>query len=316
MKWLVIDSLYCTEAFFCGHLDSLSHYLNEARQEANALEAVRGAGYQMARRIFKNAPNVVMVLDRYDHISELYAGRHAIEAGVPIPKLVAQVAAICNPMPWKVRMPDGSPAYDLVISSLRWMVEEARAHGCRAEYMPLAFDHRALVCGMDVTERDIPCLFVGTTGGNHQRRTALLRELADVVTVAPPTFGREYFRLLARAKSVLHCGAEWARGEMNAMRVTEAMGMGALLIVDAPSDDHGFIDGEHCRHYRTAADVREIIARVDSRDMLDIAECGHAEVLTHESYVSRIPELIRLAKSLPQFATDGEQARRSSASDE
>lgn len=291
MRWLVADSLYCPEAFFCSHLDSYSHYLREFGEDAASLElygktTLIGPG----RWPVGSIEDVFFVLDRYGVAAALPAAT----------KRIAQVAAICNPMPWDVRKPDGSPAYDLIISSIPWMVAEARAKGCRAELMDLCFDTRALTCGMKVTERDIPCLFVGTVGGNHRRRGALLAELGDVITVAPPTFGREYFELLARAQSVFHCGAEWGRGTMNAMRVYEAMGMGALLLADREPADlkrSSFLDGEHVAKYGDAASVRDILG-MSARTHREIADCGQAEALTKHTYVQRVPELVRLARSL------------------
>lgn len=291
MKWLVADSLYCREQFFCSHLDSYSYYLNEAGEfvRYRCLNLPIGA---TASEVDYSGFDVVFALDQYDRCANMVD-----DTEIRV-KRIAQVAAVCNPMPWEVRKPDGSPAFDFVLSSIPWMVDAARAAGCRAEYMPLAFDTRARVCGMGV-KRDIPCLFVGTRGPNHQRREEILGQLGRLVTVAPPTFGRDYFRLLARAKSVLHCGAEWARGAMNAMRCTEAMGMWSLLIVDAPTEGlDRFADGVECVWYKTADKVRDAIAMVDSPALREIAEIGFRRTLVRETYESRIPRLIDLVRSL------------------
>lgn len=285
-SWVILDSLYCPEQYPFSHLDSYGFYIEEMGNSVDriclnfrgGLDEVRTRpGWD--RHLF----DVAFFLDGYGRALDMPAG-----------KRIAQVAALTNPLPWEVRKPDGSPAFDLVISSLRWQVKAAEGAGCKAAWMPLAFDHRALVCGMNVRERDIPCLFIGTRGGNHQRRTALLKELEDVVRVAPPTFGRSYFEQLARARVVLHCGAEWAHGEMNAMRCVESMGMGALLLVDIPSERSQFPQSTYGT-YATAADVRRILSY--PHDWL-MAEEGQAHVLQHETYVQRVPELVRLAKEI------------------
>ena len=209
VKWLVADSLSCPEQFFCSHLSSYAHFLREAGEDARSycmtLDAP-GVDYREGDTFAR--PDVVFALDRYDRCASWHWGLD-VAARTPV-KRIAQVAAICNPMPWDVRKPDGSPAYDLVISSIPWMIDEARAKGCRAEYMPLAFDARARVCGMGV-KRDLDCIFVGTVGPNHKRRTELLAALSDIVTVLPPVFGRQYFATLARAKVVFNPHSEWSR---------------------------------------------------------------------------------------------------------
>jgi hypothetical protein len=279
MKWLVADSLYCPEAFFASHLDSYSHYLREYGETVDALSL------NFLLDLPGNTPlsyagevDVLFALDRYREMAQITAA-----------KRIAQVAAICNPMPWDVRKPDGSPAYDLIVSSIPWMVDEARAKGCRAEYMPLAFDTRARVCGMGV-ERDLGCIFIGTQGGNHVRRTQLLAELADVVTVMPPVFGREYFKTLARAKVVLNVHAEWARGAANNMRMFEAAGMGALVVSDGeePTD---------MSFYWKARDADEMREGIDSYET-DRALAGQLIVLAEHTYERRIPRLVELARSL------------------
>jgi hypothetical protein len=175
------------------------------------------------------------------------------------------------------------------------MVEAARQAGCRAEYMPLAFDTRARVCGMGV-ERDIPLLFCGTRGGNHQKREAWLRELGDLVTIAPPTFGRDYFRLLARAKAVLHVGAEWSRGIRNGMRVFEASGMGAAVLAGGLSPGTDVLPGVFCRD---PSEVRRMLSLTgDGQVFQGDAMESQGWTLLYHTYESRIPRLLELARSL------------------
>jgi len=217
VKWLVTDSLYNPEAFTWGHLDSWSHYLREYGETVDTYS--RSLPTNEGKTFGK--VDVLFALDYY---------RDAVYWGAAKVK-IAQVAAICDPMPWEVLNPDGSPAYDLVVSSLRWMVDESLRAGTDARHMPLAFDARAIVAGMGV-KRDVDTLFVGTLGGNHRKRTDLVTRMSAEgrLTILPPTFGRAYFAALASAKRVLNVHAEWARGETNNMRMYEAAGMGAVPI--------------------------------------------------------------------------------------
>lgn len=295
MRWLVADSLSCPEQFFCSHLDSYSHYLREAGEDARVCPLNMNPGQLPLDNVPYKSPgggsewedcDVAFVLDRY-----------AWGAHTNARKKIAQVAALCSPMPWEVRKPDGAPAYDLVISSIPWMVGEARKAGCRAEYQPLAFDTRARVCGMGV-ERDLGCIFIGTVGPNHQRRAALLNELRDVVTVLPPVYGREYFKALARAKAVFNVHAEWSRGAANNMRLFEAAGMGAGVVSDGlfpealhPAFGYGpRAEGEDW----TLEEIREDIADAQTPPI----SLDQEPVLVHHTYESRIPQLIAWARSL------------------
>lgn len=288
MRWLVADSVANEEAFFCGHLDSYSHYLAQAGE---AVEIHSLSNPEMRGRTFF-INDVVFALDYYAEAWKWGGSDRSIR--------IAQVAAICSPMPWDVRKPDGSPAYDLILSSLPWMVSEARAKGCRAEYMPLAFDARARVCGMGVT-RDIPLLFCGTRGGNHQKREAWLKELADVVTIAPPTFGREYFKVLARSCAVLQIHAEWSRGTRNAMRIFEAAGMGCGALTDGAQPE-GW-DGWPLPGYymEGPSDVRRFLRHMKDPSVFDVADCDTSDTLVEHTYVNRIPRIIELAREIGGF---------------
>ncbi len=278
MRWLVADSLYYPEAFFCSHLDSYTHYL---RESGEAVAQVDLSGCVTCVYVSMGDPEVLFQLDRYE------------QPWWDCKVKIAQVAAVLPVMPWEVRKPDGSPTYDCVISSIPWMVEAARAAGCRAEYMPLAFDTRARVCGMGV-ERDLGCIFIGTVGPNHQRRRQLLIDLADVVTVLEPRFGREYFRTLARAKVVFNVHAEWARGAANNMRMFEAQGMGAGLVSDGVPPPEMEATGWQADYYETTEMARRAIVSLLGEP--EVCKLQNACVLAEDTYESRIPRLIEIAR--------------------
>lgn len=291
MRWLVCDSLYHPEQFFCSHLDSFSTYLREAGETVERIVTWNAPGWH--DKTPGEVVDVAFVLDQYQRGPRLEAR-----------KLIAQVAAVCNPMPWEVRKPDGSPSYDLVISSILAMVEQARAAGCRAEYMPLAFDTRALVCKMGV-KRERKAIFCGTVGPNHRRRAELLNELRDIVEVVPPTFGRDYFRLLASAKVVLNIHAEWAQGAANNMRIFEAGGMGCHVVSDGNPGDitrhpwWSYWDGEYVEELRQ---MIRVLLDCDCEPWRDRHWVQHYEDMGHmmaeHTYVQRIPQLIEWAGSL------------------
>lgn len=294
MKWLVCDTLSTPEQWFGSHLSAYSHYLREAGETVDSYclnlhvpEVTIHEGDAWGA-----VPDVVFALDRYDRCARWGDGTFVNT------KLIAQCAAITSPLPWDVRKSDGSPVFDLVVSSIPAMVDAARAAGCRAEYQPLAFDLRARTAIMGV-KRDIGCLFVGSTGGKHVRRTQLLDELKDVVTVLPPVFGREYFRTLARAKVVLNVHAEWAQGAANAMRLYEGAGMGCAVVSDG--EGHGAC---HWPFDGTAVGARAAIESILSADSLSLAGSqarrSEAWVMQRATYecADRVPQLIEWVTSL------------------
>jgi len=276
VRWLVADSLYCREQFPFSHLDSYSYYLSEAGEFVRYTCLNIPLGSNWSETAFMSWDRLLM-LDRYERVLEIEAE-----------KRIAQVAAICSPMPWEVRKPDGSPAFDLVISSIPWMVEAARAAGCRAEYQQLCFDTRALVCGMGV-ERDIDCLFVGTVDANHRKRAAVLAELDGLVTITPPTFGRDFYKLMSRTKTCVQIHAEWAMGARNALRIYETIGLGGLCVTDGATNG---VPG-----WEIEGNVRKFVEDA----LMDFGEFAREEqgaVLTRHTYVQRIPQLLAWAKAL------------------
>ena len=269
MRWLIIDRLYNAEAYTWGHLDSYGHYIEAMGHEVDRFDMSGARKFAVLEPPY----DVVFALEGYD-----------FALTVPAKKRIAQVA--CD-----LEVPRG---FDAIVSSIPAMVEKYKARGDNAIYQPLAFDVRARVAGMGVA-RDLDCIFIGTVGPNHRRRTELLRELSDVVTVMPPVFGREYFKTLARAKVVFNVHAEWSQGAANNMRMFEAAGMGCQLVSD------GYFTGEieHIFgwHFGPMIPARRQIQEALSVDPMDWQD-DQSIVLTHHTYESRIPRLIELARSL------------------
>ncbi len=280
-KWIVADSLYSSKQWFCSHLDSYSHYLQEYGEEVEAFE--HGAGNHWT------APDVLFMLDQYGHFAATNNEGPWRET-----KKIAQVAAVCSPMPWEVRKSDGLPAYDLVISSIPNMVEQARAAGCRAEYQALAFDHRALVC--EAPKKDIDCLFVGTVDANHRKRQEVLAQLNGIVTVERPTFGRAYYNLVSRAHVLLHVGAEWSVGSANALRLFEGAGLRAVVVSDGNWDGPGEEWWRRPKANDWNATVKSAVA--EATFFTHRADRHQGQILAEHGYHRRIPQLIEWSRGL------------------
>ncbi len=269
MRWFVCDTLYNAEAYDFGHLDSYAHYLEAMGEGVDRHDWAGHLGFIKSLMPL----DVVFALDNYAEALKIPARKH-----------VAQVACAT----------EVPPGFDLVISSIPALVSKYTALGYNAKFQHLCFDARARVCGMGV-ERDLGCVFIGTTGPNHKKRTRLLSELSDVVTVLPPVFGREYFRTIARAKAVFNVHAEWAEGAVNNMRCWETVGLGAALV----SDGDGSVSGTPWGWYFKDADE----ARLDIAEALKDSERLYvynatADALLSDTYESRVPTLIDWVRSL------------------
>lgn len=281
------DSLSCREQYFCSHVSSYSHYLREAGEEVNELIITDGTweigSFGWTFDPFKAPADVVFALDRYRDV-----------VSVPAAKRIAQVAAITNPLPWEVRRPDGSQVYDLILSSIPALVDQGRAAGARCEYMPLAFDVRARAAVMGV-KRERKAIFIGTRSPNHRRREEWLAELADIVEMVPPVFGREYFRRIAGATVLLQIHAEWSKGCANSMKMYEGPGAGAAIVADGQLVDDKDWWGWRCDT------VSE--ARADIMDALEddrAREQDERTVLTTQTYecADRVPRLVEMVRAL------------------
>ncbi len=292
LRILVADSLYNPAALPHSHLDAWSHYLAAAGHEVDRLILPSGGGTVAVRE-----PDVVFAMDQYQNCATIPAKLH-----------IAQANSITVPCPWQVKRPDGRPAYRLILSAFPAMLKAARDAGCRAEFMPLAFDKRALEHGQGV-KRDLGAIFIGTTGRLHKLRTAILAELTDAVQVLPPVFGAEYFRALARARVVVNVHCEWSGSHRGNMRIFEASGMGALCITDGatPDESQTALPGLRVVYSSAtaasalgvlpnAASYRAAITAALKAD--DGGEHDQLLVMARHTYEQRTPRLLELIASL------------------
>lgn len=308
-SWAIVDSLYCREQYQFSHLDSLGHYiqaysdshlvtricLNQPEPRTGHVAWPAAWHTIESDRMYRDGMglpdepyDVAMWLDGFGRLAE-----------VPARKRIAQVAARCSPMPWEVRNPDGSPAYALMLSSIPALVDEARAHGQRAEFMPLAFDLRCRAAVMGV-KRQRKAIFIGTRGPNHRRREEWLTELADLVEAMPPVFGREYVRALAGARVVLNVHAEWAQGAANSMRLFESAGLGCAIVSDGLRPY--VLEWPRPFHFQVneLPEARGTIEYLlsDAAGVEREIEASTEEVLRAHTYESRIPRLVEMVRGL------------------
>lgn len=239
-----------------------------------------------------------------------------------VPRLVAQTAC-----PVDFRM-DHS-AYDLIVTSFPHYVDRFRLTGVAAEFMPLAFDGRALA-KVSVDRRDIPVVFVGGVGDGHASGRAILECVAagmpldvwgygaDALRRSSPLLARhhgplwgwEMFGVLARSRVVLNRHVDAAAGYANNMRLFEATGIGACLLTDAGKNlgELFEVDSEVVTYDNPLDALDKARYLIDHQQQAQqIAEAGQRRTLADHTYDNRVGQLLAWFEA--------PSARRSNADD-
>ncbi|HMK85032.1 MAG TPA: glycosyltransferase [Steroidobacteraceae bacterium] len=211
--------------------------------------------------------------------------------------------------------------YDLIISSLPNLVRRFRDWGLRAQLSPLAFDARVLECLGTAAARDIPVSFVGSLSVDHRARLQLIETLAARVPLklwgsgieelprSSPVhrcfqgeaWGIEMYRILARSRVTINHHIDLAEGYSNNMRLYEATGCGALMIVD-----HGrnladlFEPGREVIAYSSAEECARAVQWMlsDEPRRAEIAAAGQRRTLSEHTYGRRARELSEMFAEL------------------
>lgn len=208
-------------------------------------------------------------------------------------------------------------AYDLIVSSLPNFVAWFQAKGLPAALNRLAFEPRVLKLLEEDCERDVEVSFVGSLSSDHRSRIGLLETLAGLIDLrvwgsgieslsrkSPlhrcyqgEAWGRDMYAVLQRSRITLNHHIDLAEGFANNMRLYEATGMGALMLVDATKGLEAiFHIGEEVVSYADAEDcarrVRSLLKNEAERDR--IAAAGQERTLREHTYRNRVRDLIAL----------------------
>lgn len=190
--------------------------------------------------------------------------------------------------------------YDLVVCNFPSIIDSWRRLGWNAGYLSPAHDPQMEAYALNA-ERPIDVLFIGGYSRHHTRRAETLEAVAKLAkryqvlycldqsrvtrlvesplgwlpglsshrrprsirqVSAAPVFGRELYRLMARAKIVLNGAIDMAGEDRGNMRCFEALGCGALMVSDHGHYPVGFMDGETMLTYRNAEEAAARIVRI------------------------------------------------------
>jgi len=222
--------------------------------------------------------------------------------------------------------------YDLVLSLSRRWVSLLRESGCRAEYLPLAFDARTLLETEVPQDRPEPVTFAGSYGSQWGRGLSDTEYVAGRVPMGcwgsspdglagaeairrsyrGPAWGLELVRLLRRTRvafnrhsdAVLDAEGYWHPAQTRMifdescnMRLYEATGCGCLLVTDRMAGlGQLFRDGREVISYGTKEEAVDLIRYYldHDREREALAAEGQARTLREHTWERRSGEFLEL----------------------
>jgi hypothetical protein len=263
----------------------------------NAIEPMQRA-WASARGMPGQTPLAEIVLAQVEeHRSEVFytqdPGRYGPDFLRRLPSCVRH--RICWQSP---PAPAGDlSSYDVVVNNFPTSLAEYATQGVRTAYFTPSYDPAMadLSAGQD---RPIDVAFVGGYSRHHQKRAAVLEDVANLCghrhvvfaldrsrltrlaesplgwllplarhrrpaairkAAVDPVFGRDMYRLFAQAKIVLNGAVDSAGVDRGNMRCFEALGCGALMLTDPGRYPEGMEDGETMIVYRDGGNVRSVV---------------------------------------------------------
>jgi hypothetical protein len=187
----------------------------------------------------------------------------------------------------------------VLASPSKWVAEflNERGFACMVAYIG---SHPAWFAGLDV-ERDVPVLWLGSTGSARRRRTLgrLRDELhargVDLLVIdgveRPPVFGRQRNELLSRTKIVVNLTRKpW---DSNALRYYLSAPNGALIVSEPTLTHTPFVDRVHLvqvPHRQMAETICHYLADDEARRR--IAEQAYRLVSTELSMANSVASIL------------------------
>lgn len=217
--------------------------------------------------------------------------------------LVGEIASPLPPKPYFV-------GYDLILSALPSIVDQARAWGLRSEYVPLGFNERWAVAA-DQAGRDIDAVFVGSFSRHQPQTIPMLQSVAARVPglriygpadehmlddagllphYAGEAWGRDMFAVLGRSKIVVNRHGTIAGDYAVNMRMYEATGCGAALVTEAKSNlAELFEPGVEVQTYGRIDEIGHAVEQLlaDPDRLAAMARAGYERTLSSHTYTAR-----------------------------
>lgn len=271
-----------------------------ARDILHRFPHVHGLVMQQVKKI---KPDVVMVQD-----INLVPPGLAKEIRRHTSLLVGEIASPLPPKPFLL-------SYDLIVSALPSVVEQARQWDIASRGIPLAFDHKWATIS-PASSRPIDAIFIGSFSRLQPVTAPLLRAVADRVPglriYGPasdrvledaglasfhhgPAWGRDMFELLGQSKLVINRHGAVAGPYAVNMRMFESTGSGALLVTEAKQNLRDLFEPDReVLAYHSQQEAAELAAAVlaDPARLDAIARAGQQRTLNEHTYAHRAEALI------------------------
>ncbi len=210
--------------------------------------------------------------------------------------------------------------FDLILSCDPHLVRQLAVRGCRAAYLPQAFDPRVLERVPPVAPRAPKVAFVGNLQTAHAERARFLDALSRHVEVdvfgggtetlpadsplraraRDPVWGDDLYRVYGSYLIAFHKQADATPGTAGARRLYEATGMGACLVTELTDDLKDFFEPD--REVIAYRSLDECIAKVKHllahpAEAAAIGQRAQARTLRDHTYRQRVEQLLDVLKS-------------------
>ena len=227
------------------------------------------------------------------------------------------IGEIASPLPPKQYF----VGYDLIVSALPSIVEQARLWGIESQYIPLGFNEK-WANFTPASQREIDAIFVGSFSRHQPQTFPLLKAISDRIpgfqiygpansndlsehgllrNYKGQAWGEEMFNLLGKSKIVVNRHGTVAGPFAVNMRMFESTGSGAALITENKSNlSTLFEPGIEVLGYDTpgqAADqVEHLLSNPSQLDQ--IARAGQLKTLHNHTYKQRSVQLTQIIENI------------------
>lgn len=209
--------------------------------------------------------------------------------------------------------------FDIILSSVPAILEEARWNGCAAVKLLPAFDPTMRI--FESTERDIELSFVGTiypgtipvlqaaAAGNVNLQIyaddsqGLLEQAGLGTNYRGAAWGEDMYRVLGRSQLTLNRHGSIASDFAANMRLFEATGMGACLLTDWKQNMESLFESNECLTYRNLSELTDIVAKLSKQPEIihEVAVMGQLRTLREHTFDIRLKSVNDIFKEFVKF---------------
>jgi len=192
--------------------------------------------------------------------------------------------------------------YDVIFTAIAPYVDRFREAGVSSYYLPLAFEPRVLD-RIKKVERDIPLSYVGHLHHTHHRRKDVLKHLFKKFGLqywVGEKWGLDMFEIMARSYIAANCNIDVEPDYVGNMRMYEATGCGALLLMNYGSNLGELFKDDEILIYHNPDEAVELVGYCleHKEEGEAIAARGQARTLKDHTYDKRMAIIADVLKGM------------------